>query len=379
MRLLLCILIALSTAQASWSVTSRDLEFTASCRRTEPTATISFVGDILVHRAIYEAVVRGPKRFASTWQRTIPYFRKADFSVGNLEGPAALGIDAKGKDHGDIGFVYDGLVYSGTNFVFNYHPQILPELLQSGIDLITLANNHSLDRRSLGIDRTLQAAAHYGMPTVGTRLSTDPHADFHQIKKINNIQVAFIGCTEFTNGKVDTYNQVLWCYKQADKIVDLIKDLSRRTDVDAIVVLPHWGNEYENAPDRDQKNYARKFLNAGATAVIGSHPHVLQPWEKYMTPDGRETLISYSLGNFLAGQAGLEKQTGAILYLGLSKGESGKARIFGAGYTPTYREGAEIFPIEGNGNAAVLSHASGHFGTVNRLDLQTSLSQKFCK
>ncbi|WP_413289704.1 CapA family protein [Bdellovibrio sp. HCB337] len=378
MRVIFNTVLCLGFTSTLWAA-PRDLSFNASCNQGQDVATISFVGDILVHRAIYESVVNGSKRFASTWQKTIPYFQKADFSVGNLEGPAALGIDAKGKDHGDIGFVYDGVVYSGTNFVFNYHPQILPELLQSGFDLLTLANNHSLDRRSIGIDRTLQAAAHYGIPTVGTRKSNDPKGDFYEIKNIQNIRVAFIGCTEMTNGMPDKYNQVLWCYKQADKIVEMIKDLSRRSDVDAIAVLPHWGDEYENGPDRDQKSYARKFLEAGATAVIGSHPHVLQPWEKYTTQDGRETLIAYSLGNFLAGQPSLEKQTGAIVYLGLSKEGQGKAKIFGVGYTPTYRDGNEIFPIEKNGNASVLAHAAGHFGTIGRLDLQTMLSQKFCK
>lgn len=379
MRLLLSTLLSFGLIQPLWAG-PRDLSFQATCNQGQNTATISFVGDILVHRAIYEAVVNGSKRFASTWKKTIPYFQKADFSVGNLEGPAALGIDAKGKDHGDIGFVYDGVVYSGTNFVFNYHPQILPELLQSGFDLLTVANNHSLDRLSVGIDRTLQAAAHYGIPTVGTRMSNNnPKGDFYQIKDIQNVRVAFIGCTEMTNGKPDKYNQVLWCYKQSDKIVDMIKDLSKRSDVDAIIVLPHWGDEYEKAPDRDQRSYARKFLDAGATAIIGSHPHVLQPWEKYVTPDGRETLIAYSLGNFLAGQQGLEKQTGAIIYLGLSKEGQGSAKIFGVGYTPTYRDGAEIFPIEKNGNAAVLGHAAAYFGATLQLDYSTKLTEKFCK
>lgn len=356
---------------------AQDLSFQTDCGQATEKVTISFVGDILVHRAIYESVVNNSKRFASTWKRTIPYFTKADFSVGNLEGPAAMGIDARGKDHGDIGFVYDGVVYSGTNFVFNYHPQILAELNQSGFDLLTSANNHSLDRRSIGIDRTLQAAEFYKMPTVGTRLSTDTNGDFHRIVEIGKTRVAFIGCTEMTNGMPDPAKQVLRCYED-DRLMNAIKTLSSRSDVDAVIVYPHWGEEYEPAPNKNQKLYARKYLEAGATAVIGSHPHVLQPWETYKTKDGRETLIAYSLGNFLAGQPGLEKQTGAIVYLGLSKEGPGKAKIFGAGYTPTYREGVEIYPIESKGKSDVLAHAAKFFGTNGRLDLATTLEQKFC-
>jgi capsule synthesis protein PGA_cap len=356
---------------------AQDLSFAARCSHSWDRATISFVGDILVHRAIYESVVSNSKRFASTWKRAIPYFTKADFSVANLEGPAAMGIDAQGKDHGDIGFVYDGVVYSGTNFVFNYHPQILAELVQSGMDLLTLANNHSLDRRSIGVDRTLQAAESYKMPTVGTRMSKDPSGDFHRVMDINHIRVAFIGCTEMTNGMPDPANQVLRCYND-DRLMRTIKDLSVRADVDAVIVYPHWGQEYQPAPDKSQKLYARKYLEAGATAVVGSHPHVLQPWEIYRTKDGRETLIAYSLGNFLAGQPGLEKQTGVIIYLGLSKEGSGKAKVFGVGYTPTYRDGVEIYPIESHGNPSVLAHAAKFFGTNGRLDLATTLEQKFC-
>lgn len=356
---------------------AQDLSFQAKCAKADDKVTISFVGDILVHRAIYESVVNNSKRFASAWKRTIPYFKKADFSVGNLEGPAAMGIDAKGKDHGDIGFVYDGTVYSGTNFVFNYHPQILAELSQSGFDLLTLANNHSLDRRSIGVDRTLQAAEFYKMPTIGTRMSKDTNGAFHRIMDIQTIRVAFIGCTEATNGMPDPANQVLRCYND-ERLMDAIKELSGRPDVDAVVVYPHWGDEYEPAPNKNQKFYARKYLDAGATAVIGSHPHVLEPWEVYRTKDGRETLIAYSLGNFLAAQPGLEKQTGVIVYMGLSKDGPGKAKIFGAGYTPTYREGVEIYPIESGGKADVLAHAAKFFGSNGRLDLATTLEQKFC-
>jgi len=359
------------------SFAAYDLSFQADCEKSGDNATISFVGDILVHRAIYESVVNNSKRFASTWKRTIPFFQKADFSVGNLEGPAALGIDAKGKDHGDIGFVYDGVVYSGTKFVFNYHPQILAELNQSGIDLLTLANNHSLDRRSIGVDRTLQAAEFYKMPTVGTRMSKDTNGEFHRIATINRLRVAFIGCTELTNGMPDPASQVLRCYND-ERLMSEIKNLSARSDVDAVIVYPHWGNEYEPSPNKSQKLYARKYLDAGATAVIGSHPHVLQPWEMYRTKDGRDTFIAYSLGNFLAGQPGLEKQTGVIVYLGLTKEGSGKAKVFGAGYTPTFREGAEIYPIESKGKTDVLAHAAKFFGTAGRLDLTTTLENKFC-
>jgi len=357
-----------------------NLVFRGPCQENPPPdiITVSFVGDILVHKAIYVSVVEGSKLFSETWKRTRPYLQKADFSVGNLEGPAALGIDGKGKDHGDIGFVYDGEVYSGTHFLFNYHPQILAELSASGMDLLTLANNHILDRGGVGIDRTLGAAAQYVLATVGVRASGDSAGDYHKIVEIKGMRLAFIACTEATNGKPDLAQQVRLCYRDAGEILKLIHRLSQDGTTDAVVVLPHWGREYQSTPEGAQVSLAHQFLEAGATAVIGSHPHVLQGGEKYITQDGRETLIAYSLGNFLAFQAGLEKKTGAILYLGLTKPLKGRARISGVAYTPTYRDGFEIFPLERDGDPQVLKHVARFFGDEGLINLSMPFTEKFC-
>ena len=110
-----------SQASESLLENNLDLKYNGSCNSSNKLATLSFVGDILIHKALYQAVVSETKHFTQLWKKTEPLIQKADFSVANLEGPAALGIDQNGKDKGDIGFVYDGEVYSGTNFVFNYH------------------------------------------------------------------------------------------------------------------------------------------------------------------------------------------------------------------------------------------------------------------
>ncbi|MDG0816880.1 CapA family protein [Bdellovibrio svalbardensis] len=356
----------------------RDITFSTRCDTRNDLATVSIVGDVLVHKALYESVVSGSKKFSQIWKKTNPLIQKADFSVANLEGPAALGIDHKGRDHGDIGFVYDGTVYSGTNFVFNYHPQILRDLVDSGYDLLTMANNHALDRGFLGIDRTIATARTLALPTVGVRMSTERNAEFFSIAKIKELNVAFIGCTEMINGNDDSKDQVLACYK-GQRLVAIIKELAARPDVDAVIVLPHWGQEYQPLPDESQKLYARRFIEAGALAVVGSHPHVLEPWEKYTAKDGHEGLIVYSLGNFVAGQPSIPKQTGAVAYLGLSRQGNQKAQIFGVAYTPTYREGAEIFPIGSTSAKEVLTYAAQNFGTINRLEPAAPLMEKICR
>lgn len=354
---------------------SKDLQFSTPCNPNNQQVSISFVGDILIHKPLYLSVISGSKHFNQIWKNTEPLLQKADFSVGNLEGPAAMGIDRKGIDHGDVGFIYDDNVYSGTNLVFNFHPRILSDLKDSGFDLLTSANNHVMDRFSIGIDKTILAARAINLPTVGTRKMNEPNGEFFKIVQIKNMNVAFVGCTEFIND-TDKNNQVLMC--ETDKLFNIIKVVSARSDVDALVVLTHWGVEYSNTPKDYQRDFARRYLDAGATAVVGSHPHVLQPWEKYTTKDGRETLIIYSLGNFVAYQSGLEKQTGAITYLGLSKTGNEKAKIFGVAYTPTYRSNSQIIPVGKDGLKDVLTHASSMYGTRSRVEPSGSLNPTMC-
>jgi hypothetical protein len=352
-----------------------DLKFSTSCDSHNQQAIISFVGDILIHKALYQAVISETKHFNQIWKKTDPLIQKADFSVANLEGPAALGIDKNGKDRGDIGFVYDDDIYSGTNYIFNYHPRVLSDLKDSGMDLLTVANNHSTDRLGLGIDRTILAARAIGFPTVGTRKSDEPNGDYFKIVPVKNMRVAFVGCTEYINTP-DNDNQVLFC--ENEKIFKIIKEVSSRLDVDALVVLPHWGVEYSHLPRDYQREYARRYLEAGAIAVMGSHPHVLQPWGKYTTKNGRETLILYSLGNFVAAQEGLDRQVGTVAYIGLSKNGAQKAKIFGVGYTPTYRVGTSINPIGKTDAPEILNHISSMYGTQTRVEPTGALLPVMC-
>ncbi|WP_413558641.1 CapA family protein [Bdellovibrio sp. HCB209] len=362
----------------SWGLAlGDDLKFSAACGPSQHFASISFVGDILIHKMLYVNVTQESQDFSQIWRAINPLFSKAHFSVANLEGPAALGIDSQGRDWGDVGFIYDDRVYSGTNFSFNYHPRILTDLKKSGIDLLTLANNHILDRTSLGIDRTLTAAQSAGMNVVGVRHSQDRNASFARIVTVQGISIAFVGCTESTNGRPDRKDQVLNCNQAQTE--NVIKELSNRSDVDAVIIYTHWGDEYKQSPNSRQIANARKFLDAGAVAVIGSHPHVLQPWDKYVTKDGRETFIVYSLGNFVAAQKDVERKASAVIYLGLAKKDQSKASITGVAYTPTVRSGYKILPVNSNGDRSVLNYLQKHFGKTGILNVDESLPLKLCR
>jgi 2',3'-cyclic-nucleotide 2'-phosphodiesterase (5'-nucleotidase family) len=346
-----------------------ELTFNTEKKNVQSKITISFTGDLLVHQDLYKEVIAKNKQdFSVLWSKISPLLNQADYSQVNLEGPVALGIDNKLKDKGDIGFVYDGEVYSGTNFLFNYHPQIIDAIKNTGFDFITTSNNHTFDRGSAGVDKTIDALNEKKMPFAGTRKkgSTDP---LFKVTEIKDFKVAWIACSEMLNGFKDKHNQTLLCYDQATQITDLIKKIKKEKLADIVLVLPHWGVEYQHDPAAAQKKHAKLFAEAGADAIIGSHPHVLQPAEKLTTTDKREVFVVYSLGNFLAYQKDIDRKTSAIVYLEFSKGfgltdESGALFntfwISNYTYQPTVRVAREIFPATKMDD--VVKHAETYLG-----------------
>jgi poly-gamma-glutamate synthesis protein (capsule biosynthesis protein) len=306
--------------------------------------TLAFAGDLIIHEDLYKKVMKDPKHdFTIIWEKTIPFFQAADFAYLNLEGPTALGITNKLQNKGDIGFKYDKEVYSGTDFLFNYHPTLIDALKKSGIDILSNANNHSLDRGWKGLDATIDALNKKEMPVIGVRKSNseDP---FYTITKVKDLTIAWIGCTEMLNGFQDRKNQMLLCYKQKAEVLKTIEQVIAYKKPDLIIFTPHWGIEYKHKASKEQIDLAHEVLEAGASAVIGAHPHVLQPMEKYVTKDKRDTIIFYSLGNFVAYQRDIDRKSSAIVYLKFGKDKSDKVILTDYYYEPTTRYLTSIFP-----------------------------------
>jgi len=334
---------------------------------TNQKITISFTGDLIIHDDLYKKVLADKNHdFTKLWEKTIPLFQKADFSYLNLEGATALGITNKLVDKGDVGFTYDLNVYSGTNFLFNYHPSLIDALIKTGVDIVSTSNNHTFDRGSIGVDKTIDALRERNMAFVGTRKANEPNAQLYTITKIKNFNIAWIACSEALNGFKDKKSQTLLCYEQKGELLNLIGKLTLDATIDAIIVLPHWGVEYNHEPTKDQKKLAYDLLDAGAIAVIGSHPHVLQPAEKYITKDKRETFIAFSLGNFVAFQRDIERKSSALIYLDFEKNENGKASITHYSYEPTTRSSTSIFPARHL--KKVVEHVEQFLGPLNPIE-----------
>jgi poly-gamma-glutamate capsule biosynthesis protein CapA/YwtB (metallophosphatase superfamily) len=318
------------------------ITFSHPCKKGE-TITIAAMGDILLHRPLQ--VIGLKKGFESLWEVTLPIIQSVNIAYANLEGPI--------NDSNHL----------GTGFpLFGYPSSLALSLKDSGFTIVSTANNHALDQYSVGIDNTIKALNNAGIAYVGTRMRGSSQSWSYIMRK-NNFSIAWIACTEHTNGISDPYNQILYCYKPSDQkvILQMIQDL--RYKVDAIIVTPHWGEQYENLPNNKQKQFAYRVLNAGALAVLGSHPHVLQSAEKFITRDGREAFIVYSLGNFVSFQGSIKNRLSAIILLRLTKNSEGTV-INGVQIIPIYMQNRDGFDnmslefISNNKNSSLLGMIS---------------------
>jgi poly-gamma-glutamate synthesis protein (capsule biosynthesis protein) len=299
------------------------IDFAAACA-PGPRTTIAAVGDVLLHGALQRQAIdlRDDGRFTTLWAPVADLLAQADTTYANLEGPTARGVNRGGHDVPDPGLAWDDIVYSSYP-QFNYHGSLEDDLLASGVDVVSTANNHAMDRRALGADRTIERLEESGLRYTGTRHRDDLDAPWYTITEAAGFKLAWLACSYSTNGLPDDSHQVLGCWSDDDAIVDLIGELRGTAGIDAVIVTPHWGVEYTANPTDEQRELAHRFLDAGATFVLGSHPHVLEPWERYQTADGRDTFVIYSLGNFVSGQAQLARRSTILLYLGLTRTDAG--------------------------------------------------------
>lgn len=301
---------------------------------------LAAVGDVLLHGPLQRWASQQPEGFYAAMEPVKDLLEGADIAVANLEGPAAANVlGANGRAVADPGTRYDGRIYDGYP-LFNYHPSIITDLQRIGVDVLQTANNHTLDRGSLGVDRTLEAMTEARMPHTGARLSTAAAPGFdwstsYTVRRDGHAyKFAFLSCTYATNGLPDRRNQVLKCYDQKPELLAQIRRLREDRSNAAVIVLPHWGQEYQPRPAAQEEALAQEMADAGATAIIGTHPHVVQPEEMLTARDGRRVPIVYSLGNFVSNQVGLPRLATAISVMGFTPTSDGRLAATMTGWIP---------------------------------------------
>ena len=191
-------------------------------------------------------------------------------------------------------------------------PEILGEqLLNVGFDVINLANNHILDYGESGLKNTLDFWKSKRAITVGAGEIADKTTPV--VQEINGIRLAYIAFTESTNNYSLPENSEYYVNlaTSENELFELVS--VARQSVEIVIVLAHWGNEYETEVTQSQRLLAQKLGEWGADIIIGTHPHVLQETQTIKNPDGSTTFVAYSLGNFVSSQTKGELMLGGIL------------------------------------------------------------------
>ena len=262
-----------------------------------PSVTILFGGDMMFDRSVRTAIDKSGGDFLFFCIDTA--LVDNDLVVANLEGPITDNTSVS------VG----SAVGSVNNFVFTFPRSTAALLKKHHIEMVNLGNNHILNFGYSGVRTTQEALEAAGVAYFG-----DPIADTVTLKTVNGIPFAFIAYNEFGpyGGKAaaTTTEQHI---KEA-KISGFVP-----------VVFAHWGIEYEPFAAEYQRDLAHRFVDAGAVAVIGAHPHVVQDHEIYTSTvlgAGKSAPIYYSLGNFVFDQYFIEDVRHGI-FVKLTFDESG--------------------------------------------------------
>lgn len=273
---------------------SKDLPSSSEAPKPE-FASLKFVatGDALIHGAIYkDAKTDDGYDFRPQLKYVKPVIEKYDLAFYNQETVFA------GESYGFSGYPR-----------FNSPKEVGDAMLDTGFNIVALANNHSIDKGEKG---TLNSISYWEETDVMWHgYNKKENADDIMIMEKNDIKYAMISYTSVNN--IKPINNLIrvneYSYNQAKKDIESIKD-----KVDVIIVSIHWGVEYSHNPSTYQIQTAKELAGLGVHIICGHHPHVLQPITRI-----DNTLVMYSLGNFLSAQTTTARLTGALVGLEIVK------------------------------------------------------------
>ena len=206
-------------------------------------------------------------------------------------------------------------------------------LKDAGFDVFFLANNHVVDKGRRGVERTLVVLDSIGIKHTGVFRSKNSRGLNYPLMAIKNgIRIAFLNYTYDTNGLPVT----------APHIVNVIDTLQMKSDLrltqlynpDIVIANMHWGDEYVTRPNAEQKRLAGFLFRNGVRIIIGNHPHVVQPLIKNKINGEIETVVYYSLGNFVSNQQKINTDGGALAEIVLSMAdENSPVKIISCSYS----------------------------------------------
>ena len=301
------------------------------------TVNIKATGDIMFHPSQLDGAYDPNTKtydFRNSFKAVRDILQSADLAIANFEGTTA----------GNTVYAYQGYP------LFNAPDEVLDAIKDAGFDILSTANNHSLDTRKAGVIRTVEQIKKRGMDSIGTYVEKPESRVL--IKEIKGIKFAFLSYTEMVNGLESTMTQ-----SDLDAMVNIINETKMFEDIayaksqnaDIIIAYLHWGDEYARVQAARQDILAEKLITEGVDIILGSHPHVIQPAQK-LEYKGETKFVAYSMGNFLSNQRvetlvpyGMTEEVskytedGVIVDINIEKnGETGEVTLKDITYIPLW-------------------------------------------
>lgn len=285
--------------------------------------TVAALGDLLMHMPVVNSVydtTTGTYDFGQIFAPIVPYISSPDYTVANLETRLA------GASKGYCGYP-----------LFNTPADLAHHLRKAGIDLLATANNHSLDMGWDGIVHTLDNIDAAGIAHIGTyRSPAEKKRPF--IANVNGVKLAFLNYTASTNGIPVPPGREFAVNILEPSAAVAEAEAARKMGADLVIAVLHFGVEYQRQPGEEQRHLVRELCARGVDVIIGSHPHVVQPIERFTVQRGNKAypcVVAYSLGNFISNQRWRYSDSGIILYLEIEKNARG-AFVRSVRYLPVW-------------------------------------------
>jgi poly-gamma-glutamate capsule biosynthesis protein CapA/YwtB (metallophosphatase superfamily) len=288
------------------------------------TISISVVGDLMCHAPQYDyaRVEKDSFNFIPFFKEVKPFLSTSDFTFGNLETITA------GKENGG---------YSGYP-KFNTPSSYISALADAGFDMLITANNHSLDRGEIGIEKTIKEIKKNNLSYTGS-FTSERDRDSIRIFDINGVNLAILAYSYGTNG-----NEIPEGKSYLVNLInfDLIgKDIAKARNEGAEIVLVHYhfGDEYKREPTQYQFDVVNRTIALGADLIIGGHPHVIEPTRFFKTQNAKldTGFVAYSMGNFFSNQSKRYTDAGMILTIKIQKDfVNNKITIEEVNFIPTW-------------------------------------------
>jgi poly-gamma-glutamate capsule biosynthesis protein CapA/YwtB (metallophosphatase superfamily) len=272
-------------------------EETIEVKTPDPIVTLMAVGDVMLSRDV-DTKIQKYQDYTYPFLKTADLLKSADITFGNLESP-----------------ITPGRKINTNEMVFRADPEVVEGLNLAGFDVLTLANNHSLNFGKEGLNDTFGYLKDTGIEYIGAGESVS-EAYLPTIREAGYITFAFLGYS-YAGKALDSYESLEYnptvAFMDTEK---MIVDVEQATNLaDYVIVSMHDGYEYQFTPNQHQKDFAHAAIDAGAALVVGHHPHVVQTMEEY-----NNGFILYSLGNFVFDQMwSQETREGIIAEIAFSK------------------------------------------------------------